>query len=1178
MTTDVKVVIEQADRLLADGALEAAEESYSLAFRSCLAADEDTRSEALWALIKLAGKFIALGINERPEELYRYVKVAKGLERSFVFERLAIFHRQKGNAEKAEEYYLGAFESKGRALGFEHADTLAGMQRAAQYLQAQGKSAAILQQIIVTAGGTAEVEAEVSIESVSLQAANEVPPPKTDSDSSEAAKTNERNRPTGGFRVIKPPPPKPAPGPAVPIARGVRTQTTQHTKIPIPGKIPLSGPAKGQSKPLQPPIPGPQQPAAQSPVNRDVPPPIDGGNDSTNTVIETIQNILAGQTPGADFQVRDEDLRLFSAEVPTPEQPDLDKIMMMEDTELDQTVSGAFILPMLIKAKLETPPGQEPPVPVQPVADKVVEPARTISSADRDSIQAAWQECVSCLQERNAELAKRSLASQHTAALIMEIGTLLNECASAIESSLDSGVNADEWSAQTDELDWQVVSRLKSLYVESSESDTDQLCYELALTYGALLRTVILGPCHAHTAASLHQLGFLLSTGAGSTKFVRGAIAVLKLSWLLHHAIYGTNDRSTVVTIKTLAMAYAEAQRPEADLFFRRALALVESTSDFGEVDMLELWSRYARFCQDRGNYRRAAEAYTSQLGLYQSCGHDPESLAQTYQELVLCFERLKLPDLAEQYHERLCDLIERLMYPDYKREVFATKYEACGQVGRAEHLYRQILDRGSSLNQDNARSKLIHLLESTGREEEANQLRGPIDESSGERPHPAEVDQADLCVAYGRVACRQGELDEAKAFFMRGFSIRALSTGVSPTVALDLARGLRELVDAYKKVGKIESAGDCCQTAIKVVETHVGVEHVEAANCQFIMGTIEQERRGSNAITHFSQSYEVRRKLLGREHLDTAASAFQVAVGLSGQDLWRDKEDLFKLAITARQRAFGLCEKTAKQYLRVLSEHYRERCSFRGLDAFAAPEFHKLVDSLNRPVADDSSFIKAALNKTPVREDLPSGLSTREKLQFLSARLDDRKFRLGADHPDTLNSLFKIVEIYEQALETDDDSIWRDLPAVDHLNVGLNLRLFGHHLLSAEDLPRCHRLFSTVLTLTEHILGSEHPDAGLCLMDLAALSAKRQEYQLSEILYKKTIEILEARLGAEHLYLAAACNNLAVVYHKQGKIEQADLLYRRALQTVLTRTRSDSSEKNICLTNLELLKENIRG
>ncbi len=1187
MTPDVKVVIEQADKLLAEGALEAAEESYCLAFRSCLGADEETRSEALWALIKLAGKFIALGINDRPEELYRYVKVAKGLERSFVFERLAIFHRQKGNAEKAEECYLTAFESKGRVLGFEHVDTLAGMQRAAQYLQTQGKSPAILQEIILSVAAPYVLGGESSDSSAQTPAQ---PAPQNDTaekttDLNADPKTNERNRPTGGFRVIKPPP-KATSAPAIPIARGVRTQTAQH-KIPIPGKIPLSGPGKSPPKPTEerskiiiPPAANRAATARTAASEPEPQPRSEQVEPSTrNIVIETIQNILAGQTHSPEYQVRDEDLRLFTAEVPLPEECDLDKIMLMEEVELDQTVSGAFILPMLR-------PKDPPPSPIvessrtappqaQRVPEKETESVRTISSADRDSIQAAWQECVQCLQERNSEHAKRSAAGPIMRELITGIAELLTESLNVLESSLEKGVLADEWSAQTDELDWQIVDKLGDLYVDSSETDADQLSYELALTYSALLRAVRLGPCHADTATSLHRLGFLLSTGVGSTRYLRGAIAVLKLSWLLNHAIYGTNDRNTVVNIKSLAMAYAAAQRPEADLFFRRALALVESTLDFVEADMIELWSRYARFCQDRGNYKRAAEAYTSQLGLYEACGHDPESLAQTYQELVICFDRLKLPDLSEQYHERLCDLVERLVYPDYKRELFASKYEESGQNLRAEQLYKQILDRSSSsLCLDNARNKLIQLYESTGRRADAARLRGPINELVGDRPAPADVDQADRCVAYGRMACRHGALDEARAFYMQALSMGTLS----PDVGLDLARGLRDLVDVYQSQGKHDSAAECCRAAVRTMETHVGVDHAETANCHFAMGILESASGDATSSSHLSQSYEIRRKLLGREHLDTAASAFEVAIRHSGQDLWRDKEDLFKLAITARQRAFGLCETRCATYLRVLAEHYAEKGGFRGLVAFSTPQFHKVIEPAGgRAAKASSTFLKLALARNP-REELPAGLNTREKLQFLSARLDDRKFRCGPDHPDTLTSLVKIVEIYEHALETDDDSIWRDLPAVDHLNVGLNLRLFGHHFLVDDDLPRSHRVFSTVLTLTEHVLGTEHPDSALCLFDLAMLSAKRREYQLSEILYSKSIDVMEARLGTDHLHTAAAINNLAIVYHKQAKTELAEPLYRRALQTVLLRTRADSVEKQICLTNLEMLKRNVRG
>ncbi|MBY0546427.1 MAG: tetratricopeptide repeat protein [Candidatus Obscuribacterales bacterium] len=1175
MTSEARALMDQTDRLLAEGSLEAAEGSCCKAFLLS-AADDDTRSEALWALVKLAGKFIALGINDRPAEIYKHIQVAESLERSFVLERLAIFHRQKGNADKAETCYVGAFAAKGQLLGFDHEDAVGAMNRAQQYLQAQGKSLEILADII--AGKPFSISPELAIRFETAEAPAAKPEPQTSN-----AKFNERNRNTGGFRTIKPLPPKPKPAAAVPIARGVRTRTGQ-VNIPLPGKVPLSGPSqkvertasvKPEADPLESALLGAKLASAPKPEER-----------------------TELQSP--DFEVRDEDLRLFTAEVPLVEESDPVELLQDSDSfldlndldELDQTVSGAYILPLLAGIRADSSPIK---LPVRdsnvdkPIAQPKSEPAdrdsmqdsfdvstqpRSMSSVDRESIQIAWQECLNILQERTLEHAKRCAVGGVVKGLIEKISCLIEEATAITELSLEKGLAADEWSAQTDSLDWQILESLSSFYGDAQSNDSDQLSYELALTFATLQRTNELGPSHPDTANSLHRLGFLLCTGTGATKYLRGAIAILKLSWLLNHAIYGTNNKHTVENIKSLAMAYADAQRPEADLFFRRALALVESTAEFDETDMIDLWTRYARFCQDRGNYKRAAEAYTSQLALYEACGHDSENLAQTYQELVLCFEQINLPDLAEQYHERLCDIVDRLKHPDYKRELFASKYETAGQYSRAEKLFQQILASSSAAaNRDNARNRLIRLYEHSDRHEEASRLKSLVAESSGDRPAPSQVAQPEKCVAYGRVACREGSLDEASMFYSAALVIGSFPPGTG----LELARGLRELALAYQKQGKPIVASECCRNAVKVAESHVGFDHAETANCYHSLAILEDAIENPGAISYFSKAYEIRRRVLGREHLDTAESAFELAIRTTGAELWRDKEDLLKLAITARQRAFGLCDSRTSVYLRMLANHYADQDDLGTLHGFASPQF-KLYDSVNvrKPGKLASTFQKLDLLRVSNRDDLPAGLSTREKLQFLSSRLDDRKFKCGAIHPDTISTLFKLVDIYEHALEQDDDSVWIDLPAVDHLNIALNLRLFGHLFMEEEDLPRSHRLFSIVLTLTEQVLGSEHPDSALCLLDLATLCAGRNELQLAEILYQKSLEILEARLGVEHLYPAAVANSLAIVLHKQGKMASAEPLYRKALQVVLAKSRHDSPEKQICLKNLEKLSEKI--
>lgn len=1185
MTSEARALMEMTDRLLSEGSLEAAEDCCCKAFLLS-SAEEDTRSEALWALVKLAGKFIALGINNRPTEVYKHIQESEGLDRAFVLERLAVFHRQKGNAEKAETCYIGAFAAKGLALGFEHEDAIGAMNRAHQYLQSQRKQSEILAEII--SGKPFSISGDLVLQFEEVPAAKPEDPPPTPN-----AKYNERNRNTGGFRTIKPIAPKPKQTAPVPIARGVRTRTGQ-VNIPLPGKVPLSGPSQSKARDKAPPA---------SPVEAN---PLESA--LLGAKISAAPSEAPGRQQTADFEVRDEDLRLFTAEVPRVEESDpvdllqdADSFLDLNDLdELDQTVSGAYILPLLAGIRADSSPIKLPVS--EPVAGEPVEKAskppqaqaktadtdthtplpqldapsqpRSMSAVDRESIQIAWQECLNILQERTLEHAKRCTGGGVVKNLIEKISRLIEDAVAITELSLEKGLTADEWSAQTDSLDWQIVESLSSFYTDAKSNDFDQLSYELALTFAALQRTNELGPAHADTAHSLHRLGFLLCTGTGSTKYLRGAIAILKLSWLLNHAIYGTNHKQTVENIKSLAVAYADAQRPEADLFFRRALALVESTAEFDESDMIDLWTRYARFCQDRGNYKRAAEAYTSQLALYEACGHDSESLALTFQELVLCFEQINLPDLAEQYHERLCDIVERLKHPDYKRELFASKYETAGQFSRAEKLFQQILASSSaSANRDNARNRLIRLYEHSDRHEEAARLKALIAESSGDRPAPSQVAQPERCVAYGRVACREESLDEANMFYAAAL----VNGSFSPGTGLELARGLRELSLAYQKKGKVMVASECCRNAVKVAEAHVGFDHAETANCYHTLAGFEDAIENPGAISYFSKAYEIRRRLLGREHLDTAESAFELAIRTTGAELWRDKEDLLKLAITARQRAFGLCDSRTSVYLKMLANHYADQEDLGALHGFASPEF-----KLYEPVAVKktgklaSTFQKLELLKVANRDDLPAGLSTREKLQFLSARLDDRKFKSGAIHPDTISTLFKLVDIYEQALEQDDDSVWIDLPSVDHLNIALNLRLFGHLFMEEEDLPRSHRLFSIVLTLTEQVLGSEHPDSALCLMDLATLSAKRNEMQLAEILYQKSLDILEARLGVEHLYPAAVANSLAIILHKQGKMASAEPFYRKALQVVLAKTRPDSPEKQTCLKNLEKLSEKI--
>jgi tetratricopeptide (TPR) repeat protein len=121
---------------------------------------------------------------------------------------------------------------------------------------------------------------------------------------------------------------------------------------------------------------------------------------------------------------------------------------------------------------------------------------------------------------------------------------------------------------------------------------------------------------------------------------------------------------------------------------------------------------------------------------------------------------------------------------------------------------------------------------------------------------------------------------------------------------------------------------------------------------------------------------------------------------------------------------------------------------------------------------------------------------------------------RLGAEHPDTAQSLNNLAFLYTRE---------------------------GRY-------EQAEALYRGALASCVLVLGAEHPDTAQSLNNLALLYTREGKYEQAEPLYQHALTMYEKRLGAEHPDTAQSLNNLALLYAREGKYEQAEPLLQRAL------------------------------
>lgn len=183
-------------------------------------------------------------------------------------------------------------------------------------------------------------------------------------------------------------------------------------------------------------------------------------------------------------------------------------------------------------------------------------------------------------------------------------------------------------------------------------------------------------------------------------------------------------------------------------------------------------------------------------------------------------------------------------------------------------------------------------------------------------------------------------------------------------------------------------------------------------------------------------------------------------------------------------------------------------------------------------------------------------------------------------------------------------------LPVPDKRQVGACLNMIG--ILNMEQGRRAEAepYFRKALAINEEIVGSDHPDYGIGLCNLAAVLrvsdrlAEAEEYARralaiieralgtnninvagaldglagvladqrnsaeAEPLYKRALAIRVEKLGSHDRHVATSLNNLAELYRAQGRYADAEPLYRQALSTAEKALGSNHPEVSSCMAN----------
>ncbi|MBP6185627.1 MAG: CHAT domain-containing protein [Saprospiraceae bacterium] len=327
-----------------------------------------------------------------------------------------------------------------------------------------------------------------------------------------------------------------------------------------------------------------------------------------------------------------------------------------------------------------------------------------------------------------------------------------------------------------------------------------------------------------------------------------------------------------------------------------------------------------------------------------------------------------------------------------------------------------------------------------------------------------------------------------------------------------------------------------------------LGKEHLDYAASLNNLANLYLGNLGNleKAETLYLEVKAIREKVLGKDHPNYATSLYNLGLLYWQRRNYEKAELLYLEAKAIQEKTLGKENSdyaSSLQNLAVLYKHIGNYEKAEPLSVEAKTIWEKIVGK-------DHPQYAASLNNLA---NVYSNLGNYEKAEplFLEAKAIREKV-FGKDHPryaaslNNISLLYMEMGNYEKAepLCLEATAILGKTVGKDHPEFVLSLNNLAVIYLEMGNYEKAEPLFLEAKTIRERVLGKEHPDYASSLNGLANIYLEMGNYKNAELLYLEAKAIREKAQGKDHPDYAASLIGLANIYKDLGNYEKAELLY----------------------------------
>ncbi|MCL2352212.1 MAG: tetratricopeptide repeat protein [Firmicutes bacterium] len=305
------------------------------------------------------------------------------------------------------------------------------------------------------------------------------------------------------------------------------------------------------------------------------------------------------------------------------------------------------------------------------------------------------------------------------------------------------------------------------------------------------------------------------------------------------------------------------------------------------------------------------------------------------------------------------------------------------------------------------------------------------------------------------------------------------------------------------------------------------------------------------DAVFFYNIALEIREKVLGKDHPDTATTYNNMAMVYKVQGDYGRALEFYGKALTISEKVLGKDHPdTATTYnnMAVVYEaqgYYDKALKFHG----------KVLEIREKVLEEDHPDTATTYNNMAVVYENKGDYD--RALEFYGKAFAIYEKVLGKDHPDTATTYNNMAGIYYaqgdygraleffgKALAIREKVLGKDHPytATTYNDMALVYEAQG-------DYGRALEFFGKAFAIYEKVLGKDHPDTATTYNNMAVVYKAQGYYDRALEFYGKALAIREKVLGKDHRDTATTYNNMALVYYAQGDYDRVLEFYGKALE-----------------------------